>query len=67
MGSASSVTNLALGGWAINTLSTFQLGYPLQIYMNGNATSSLGTSFQRPNATYISHAVGDSIAGCISG
>ena len=67
MGSANYATNLALGGWSINTVSTFQSGYPLQIYMNGNGNGSLGTSRQRPNATGISPAVSGSIGDRIDG
>ncbi len=67
MGSANYATNLALGGWSINTVSTLQSGYPLQIYMNSNGNGSLGTSRQRPNATGISPAVSGSIGDRIDG
>ncbi len=62
--------NLFAGGWSINTISTFQTGFPLQIYMNNNGNSSLGASRQRPNATGLSPevdgAVGTKIDGWIS-
>ena len=51
------MTNLLVGGWSVNTVSTFQTGYPLQIYMNNNGNSSLGTARQRPNATGVSPQV----------
>ncbi len=61
LGSANYMTNLLVGGWSVNTVSTFQTGYPLQIYMNNNGNSSLGTARQRPNATGISPAVDGSV------
>jgi hypothetical protein len=57
LGSASRAVDLAIGGWSINTVSTFSTGYPLMIYMNNNGNGSLGTSRQRPNATGVSTAV----------
>jgi hypothetical protein len=57
LGSSSYFTNLLVGGWSINSVSTFQTGFPLQIYMNNNGNSALGASRQRPNATGISPEV----------
>lgn len=51
--------DLVVGGWSMNLVSTMQTGYPLQIYMNNNGNSSLGTLRQRPNATGVSPAVSD--------
>ncbi len=49
--------DLLAGGWTINAVSTMQTGYPLQIYMNNNGNSALGTSRQRPSATGVSPTV----------
>jgi trimeric autotransporter adhesin len=62
--------NLLIGGWSLNAVTTFQTGFPLQIYMNNNGNSALGTARQRPNATGISPevdlAVGQKIDGWIN-
>jgi hypothetical protein len=44
----------ALGGWAINTVSVFRTGFPLQITQSTNYNSSFGYASQRPNATGVS-------------
>lgn len=49
--------NLVVGGWSLNAVTTFQTGFPLQIYMNNNGNSALGTARQRPNATGVSPEV----------
>jgi hypothetical protein len=49
--------NLLAGGWSINAVTTFQTGFPLQVYMNNNGNSALGTARQRPNATGVSPEV----------
>src|SRR4030095_4248492 len=49
--------NLLIGGWSLNAVTTFQTGFPMQIYMNNNGNSSLGTARQRPNATGVSPEV----------
>jgi hypothetical protein len=51
------VGNLLIGGWSLNAVTTFQTGFPMQIYMNNNGNSSLGTARQRPNATGVSPEV----------
>jgi hypothetical protein len=51
LGSANYVTNLLLGGWSVNAVSTMQTGYPTQIFMNNNVNSPFGTARMRPNAT----------------
>jgi hypothetical protein len=53
--------NLLVGGWSLNAVTTFQTGYPLQIYMNSNGNSALGTARQRPNATGLSPEVSGSV------
>lgn len=50
--------DLIAGGWSINAVSTTQTGFPLQIFMNNNGNSPLGTARQRPNATGLSPEVG---------
>ena len=45
------VVNYIVGGWAINTVSIFQTGFPLQISQSTNFNSSFGYASQRPNAT----------------
>jgi hypothetical protein len=40
----------AVGGWSINTVGTFQTGFPLAITQVNN-NSVIGTSVQRPNAS----------------
>jgi len=57
LSSANYVTNLLIGGWSVNAITTFSTGYPLQIYMNNNGNSALGTARQRPNATGVSPEV----------
>ncbi len=51
------IADLAVGGWSIQTVSTFSTGYPLQIYMNNNTNSAIGASRQRPNATGVAPTV----------
>ncbi|MBL8217378.1 MAG: hypothetical protein JNK87_42045, partial [Bryobacterales bacterium] len=58
LGSANYVTNLVLGGWSVNAVTTLQTGFPLQVYMNNNGNGALGTARQRPNATGVSPEVG---------
>jgi hypothetical protein len=47
------LTDIAVGGWAINFQTTMQTGFPLAISQN-NLNSTIGTSVQRPNATGLS-------------
>ncbi len=58
LGSANYVTNLVLGGWSVNAVTTLQTGFPLQVFMNNNGNGALGTARQRPNATGVSPEVG---------
>ncbi|MBI4908481.1 MAG: TonB-dependent receptor [Acidobacteria bacterium] len=64
------VADMLIGGWSMNLVSTLQTGYPLQIYMNNNGNSALGTARQRPNASGLSPEmsgpVGQRIDGWIS-
>jgi hypothetical protein len=48
------VADYVLGGWAINTVSVYQTGFPLQISQSTNFNSGFGYASQRPNATGIS-------------
>lgn len=66
-GSAGYWGNLLAGGWSINSVSTFQTGFPLQIYMDNNGNSALGTARQRPNATGVSPSVDASFGKRIDG
>ena len=59
--------DMALGGWSVNTVSTFLTGFPLQIFMNNNGNSALGTARQRPNATGASPFVDAPVATKIDG
>ena len=43
--------NYIAGGWAVNAVSIFQTGFPLQITQSTNFNSSFGYASQRPNAT----------------
>jgi hypothetical protein len=67
LGSMPYAADLLIGGWSINTVSTIQTGYPLQVYMNNNGNSPLGTARQRPNATGISPEVGGAFGPRIDG
>ncbi|MBI4893857.1 MAG: TonB-dependent receptor [Acidobacteria bacterium] len=67
MTGANRVVDLLVGGWSANAVSTMQTGYPLQIYMNNNGNSSLGTSRQRPNATGSSPSVAADFGARIDG
>lgn len=53
--------DIVAGGWSMNAVTTVQSGYPLQIYMNNNGNSALGTARQRPNATGLSPDVSGDI------
>ena len=59
--------DMLVGGWSINTVSTMQTGFPLQIYMNNNGNSALGTARQRPNATGVSPEVNGEVGSKIDG
>ena len=48
------VLNYVVGGWAVNAVSIFQTGFPLQITQSTNYNSSFGYATQRPNATGVS-------------
>lgn len=59
--------DLLVGGWSVNSVSTMQTGYPLQVYMNNNGNGALGTSRQRPNATGVSPSVDAGFGSRIDG
>jgi hypothetical protein len=56
-----SALNYIAGGWAINTVSIFQTGFPLQISQSTNFNSGFGYASQRPNATGISPVTSGSL------
>jgi hypothetical protein len=62
--------DMILGGWSVNAVTTYQAGFPLQIYMNNNGNGALGTARQRPNATgtspFVDGAIGTKIDGWIN-
>jgi len=60
-------TNMLIGGWSFNAISTMQTGYPLQIYMNNNINSVFGNARTRPNATGISPEVSGSFGQRLDG
>ena len=60
-------TNMLIGGWSFNAVSTMQTGYPLQIYMNNNINSVFGNARTRPNATGISPEVSGSFGQRLDG
>jgi len=45
------VADYVLGGWAVNSVSVYQSGFPLQITQATNFNSGFGYASQRPNAT----------------
>jgi hypothetical protein len=53
--------NYIAGGWAINTVSIFQTGFPLQISQSTNFNSGFGYASQRPNATGVSPVTSGSL------
>jgi hypothetical protein len=61
------VTNYVVGGWTINTVSTFQTGFPLQISQATNYNSSFGYASQRPNATGVSASTSGSLEDRLDG
>lgn len=54
LGKSGYASNLLVGGWSTNVVSTVQTGFPLMVYMNNNGNGALGTARQRPNATGVS-------------
>ncbi|MDX2269530.1 MAG: TonB-dependent receptor [Bryobacter sp.] len=51
LGGVNYFADLLVGGWSVNTVSTFQTGFPLQPFNNNNGNSGFGFARQRPNAT----------------
>jgi hypothetical protein len=60
LGNASKLADLAIGGWAINAVSVYQTGFPLQISQN-DANSAYGYGTQRPNETSVSPGTSGSV------
>jgi hypothetical protein len=58
--------DIAVGGWAVNFVTTMQSGFPLAIYQS-NLNSVLGTSVQRPNATGTSPSTAGSVEQRLGG
>ena len=56
----------AVGGWSINTVGTFQTGFPLAITQVNN-NSVIGTSVQRPNASGTSPKTDGSLSDRLDG
>ncbi|WP_031500808.1 TonB-dependent receptor [Bryobacter aggregatus] len=67
LSSANYATNLLLGGWSMNAVSTFSSGFPTQFYMNNNLNSPYGNARQRPNATGVNPGASGSFAQRIDG
>lgn len=67
LSSANYATNLFLGGWSVNAVSTMQTGYPLMVFNNNNANSAFGNARQRPNATGVSPQASGSFGARIDG
>jgi hypothetical protein len=61
------VADYVLGGWAINTVSIFQTGFPLQITQATNFNSAFGYASQRPNATGVSPITSGSLEQRLNG
>jgi trimeric autotransporter adhesin len=61
MNNGNKALDYAFGGWAVNGVSLFQSGFPLQVIDSTNFNSSYGYAVQRPNATGISPVIGGSI------
>ena len=62
----SRILDLVAGGWVINAIALIQTGYPLVITQQNN-NSSIGATYQRPNATGISPVTSGSIDQRING
>ena len=55
-----------MGGWAINAISVYQSGFPLQITQSTNNNSVFGYASQRPNATGTSPVTSGSLESRLS-
>jgi hypothetical protein len=55
------VMNYIVGGWAVNAVSVYQTGFPLQISQSTNFNSAFGYASQRPNATGVSPVTSGSL------
>jgi trimeric autotransporter adhesin len=64
--SKSKLADLAVGGWQINGIATFQSGFPLFIFQQ-NLNSVIGTGAQRPNATGIDPSMSGSVESRLGG
>jgi hypothetical protein len=64
---ASTLADLAIGGWSVNGIVTYQTGYPLAITQASNNNSSFGGAGQRPDATGLSPATAGGLMDRIDG
>jgi hypothetical protein len=60
LGSSSRLLDTVIGGWAVNGVSVYQTGFPLQIYQN-DTNSLYGYGAQRPNETSVSPGTSGSV------
>lgn len=60
-------TDLLIGGWSVNAVTTIQTGYPLQIFSNANLNAPFGMARQRPNLANASPAASGSFAQRLDG
>ena len=60
LGSSSRLLDTVIGGWAVNGVSVYQTGFPLQIYQN-DTNSLYGYGAQRPNETSVSPSTSGSV------
>jgi hypothetical protein len=54
LGGSGRLLDYVVGGWIVNTVSTFRTGFPLQISQSTNNDSAFGYASQRPSATGVS-------------
>ena len=67
MSSSNRWMDYAIGGWAVNSASVFNGGFPLQITQSSNNNSVIFAASQRPNATGVSPSAGGSESQWIDG
>lgn len=57
----------AVGGWKLNLITIYQMGFPLSIAQSQNLNSITGAGAQRPNATGLSPATSGPLGSRIDG
>ena len=60
LGNMNRFADLALGGWAVNSVSVYETGFPLQVYQT-NTNSIYGYGAQRPDATGVAPGTSGSV------